>query len=94
MSKILTREEKLVLPDWEEVYEYIHNPTNKGKTLFLCEFMNNGNIYHMTVNELEIVIYTRSSKTGSLWKNFDYRKTNENNYNIMCEILTKIWKGE
>ena len=93
MSKILTREERLILPDWEEVETFLENPVNQGKSMSTNMFLSKETLCYMLVSKLTIAIYTCGLGMGSVWQPTQIWMYNKNNYDQACDILTKIWKG-
>ena len=94
MSRILTREERLFLPDWEEINDFFQNPANAGENIEIAPFMNSGIIHQMVVSKLDIVIYTKGLGAGAIWQQGCWFLTKEENYIQACQTLERIYRAK
>ena len=92
MSKDLTREEKILLPDWEAIFDFFEDETNKNDNITIKPFLCNDPVYQLVISKSEITIYTRGLGPGGFWNPLYSYMRSEHNYTQAYEILERVFK--
>lgn len=96
MKTVLTRQEVVELPEWEEIEKFLNDPAMKGRSCNLCTFLQARSIWSMFVDESGIHIVAKSIYSYEWDEIREYKLDDKakENYDFACEIITKLWNDE